>query len=124
MYKTIIAILCLTGCQLSQPTAINSEPSSAQVFVNSIPVGKSPVIVRFDDMVSDDYIHILCKLDGYKPQEKIAVKEEYVTRSVNFGSAMAINPVTGQTAFGLRSGTSTNAESHWPYEISFKMEKE
>ena len=126
IFKSILlsSVLLLSSCAIisgsRQNVEINSEPSSAKVYINEIEIGNTPVQKNLKR--NQDY-QLSLKLDGYKTYEtKLERKfNAWYIGNVAFGGliGLIVDPITGamhklkpeEIDGNLKSGTTYKTEN-------------
>ncbi|MBI2058825.1 MAG: PEGA domain-containing protein [Nitrospirae bacterium] len=64
-----VAALGLAGCATTYPVLFKSDPPEAQVYLNDIPIGKTPVAWDFP-AIEHNEATLRVEKEGYKPMER------------------------------------------------------
>ncbi|CAL68013.1 PEGA domain-containing protein [Christiangramia forsetii] len=97
----LAAFLVLQSCATivsgsKQTVKFNSEPKAATVYINEIPIGKTPVEKK---LKRNQKYQVLIKMEGYQTYETTLSKKfnEWYIGNVIFGGliGLVVDPITG-----------------------------
>lgn len=122
VFFAVISSFVFVGCTSS--TYITSEPDSANVYINNVLIGKTPIVYS-DTKIALSCVPVTVEKKGYKKLNTVICKDE----SVNVGSAIGgfffwpawfwVMGYSPMYHFVLESdSTSISQETNLPYTVN------
>ena len=94
----LLPIILTIGCGTYGTFTVNTDPPSAEIFVDGIPMGKTPATIKVEfpedkQLVREKKI-IALKLRGYKEVREVLTYEEDIKQVLSFKFVSELKEVT------------------------------